>query len=88
MWRGYENSLVMYGLAVCEEWISRGYQDTCHGKIKSLYNGKKKLLHPHWLGKKIFHASHKSNLIRKDANHYGKYFKNISGELPYIWPVA
>lgn len=88
MWRGYENSLAMYGVAVCEEWIGRGYKDTCREKISLLMNPKKKTVHPVWIGKRKFHASHKSNLIRKDRNHYEKYFGEISGDLPYIWPVA
>lgn len=88
MWRGYENSLVQYGVAVCREWKRRGYQDTCLEKIRRLRNTKKRTIHPSWIGKREFHASHKSNLIRKDKKHYGKYFPNASGDLPYVWPVA
>src|SRR3989344_4155809 len=74
MWKGYENLLVKYGIAVCEEWISRGYLDTCLEKICGFYNPKKKIIRPKWLGKRKFHISHKSNLVRKDKNYYGKYF--------------
>ncbi len=88
MWRGYENSLVQYGIAICKEWKSRGYQDTCLEKINELRNPKKRTIHPSWIGKREFHASHKSNLIRKDKKHYGKYFPNVSGDLPYVWPVV
>ncbi len=84
MWRGYENSLVQYGIAVCKEWKSRGYQDTCLEKINELRNLKKRTVHPFWIGKRGFHASHKSNLVRKDKDHYGKYFPNVSDNLPYI----
>ena len=33
MWRGYELALVEYGLEICEEWMKRGYKDSCHRKI-------------------------------------------------------
>lgn len=88
MWRGYENSLALYGIAVCDEWIGRGYQDTCRDKISKFLDLKKKAGHPAWLGSRKFHLSHKSNLMRKDQKHYGKYFKGIAGDLPYVWPVA
>ncbi len=88
MWRGHENSLALYGMAVCREWISRGYKDSCLEKIGRFYDLEKRTDRPDWLGKRKFHLSHKSNLVRKDAGHYGKYFKNISGDLPYVWPVA
>lgn len=28
MWEGHVPSLVCYGVAVCREWIGRGYKDT------------------------------------------------------------
>ena len=88
MWKGHENSLAIYGIAVCEEWTGRGYKDTCREKISFLFDAKKKTIHPEWIGKRKFHASHKSNLIRKDRKHYGKHFGKISGKLPYAWPVS
>lgn len=33
MWSGYESQLVSYGVAVCDEWIERGFRDTCREKI-------------------------------------------------------
>jgi len=41
---------------------------------------------PSWLGDPMFHLSHQSNLLRKDRDHYIKYF-NVPDNLEYVWPV-
>lgn len=33
MWRGYEHALSKYALEICDEWIKRGFKDTCADKI-------------------------------------------------------
>lgn len=33
MWRGWEQSLINYGLLVCVKWKKRGFKDTCYEKI-------------------------------------------------------
>ena len=33
MWRGYVPALASYGVTICNEWLSRGYRDTCRDKI-------------------------------------------------------
>ena len=38
MWRGYEIALTMYRLAICNEWVSRGYNDNCAEKMMELKN--------------------------------------------------
>lgn len=42
---------------------------------------------PEWLGEEIFHASHRSNLLRKNPEHYGKFGWIEPNDLPYVWPV-
>ena len=32
MWRGYEQALLDYQDATCNEWLRRGYKDTCFTK--------------------------------------------------------
>lgn len=86
MWENNVNSLVRYGVAVCDEWIRRGYNDTCRDKIL-VYLSENDTGDPTWLGNQEFHMSHQSNLIRKNKDYYGEYFPNISGDLKYIWPV-
>lgn len=88
MWRGYENALVEYGLAICYEWVRRGYKDTCFIKILSHYNHKKKDLYPPWRGSRKFHTSHRSNLIRKNPEHYKPMWPSVKNNLPYVWPIT
>jgi hypothetical protein len=87
MWRGYENALVSYGLDCCAEWIERGYKDTCMGKIESYWDETANQDQPPWLGNPDFHASHRSNLLRKDPIHYGQEGWTEPNDLPYIWPT-
>lgn len=84
MWRGYEYALVQYGVAVCVEWVNRGYNDTLRFKI-ALYSDAPKTGMPPWFGDEQFHASHRSNLKRKDHVHYAAF--DEPADLPYIWPV-
>jgi hypothetical protein len=42
---------------------------------------------PPWLGDEGVHASHRSNLLRKDREFYSKYGWAESDDLPYVWPV-
>lgn len=85
MWRGYESVLVEYGVAVCAEWLGRGYVDTCLGKIVELLPPVASCSPP-WLGDEAFHASHRSNLLRKDPVHYGRFGWTEPHDLPYVWP--
>jgi hypothetical protein len=91
MWRGHEPQLAEYGLAICEEWIGRGYQDTCKPKIEQhlewATSGEFTLTKPLWFGDPAFHLAHQSNLLRKDPKHYGQYFPDVPTDLEYIWPV-
>ena len=86
MWRGYENALVDYGVAVCREWIGRGYNDTCLAKIEAYRNGAS--INPPWLGDLRLHDSHRSNLLRKDDAHYSANGWTVGPELPYSWPSS
>lgn len=87
MWHKYQNALVQYGLAICTEWISRGYNDTCLEKILAHYNSKEPTIMPEWLGDEKLHLSHKSMLIQKDPYHYVPYWPTVPRDLEYIWPV-
>ena len=44
-----------------------------------------KIIYPHWLGYEPFHASHRSNLLRKDAEYYSQFGWTEPDNLPYIW---
>ena len=83
MWRGYEPGLAAYGLAICEEWVGRGYKDTCADKIRALVDPSDDL--PHWWGREDIVISHRSNLIRKSPEHYGHLWVGVPDDLPYVW---
>lgn len=85
MWRGYEGALVQYGLAVCLEWTRRGRADTVHDKL--LVHGRPATELPPWFGDEALHASHRSNLLRKDPDWYGRFGWAEPPDLPYVWPV-
>jgi len=82
MWRPYLDSLKYYANIVMMEWLSRGYKNNMefYKVDKHLVN-----LKPHWLGFESFHASHRSNLLRKDIEHYSSYDWQESDDLPYLW---
>lgn len=89
MWKGYEQELANYGIAMCKEWIGRGYKDTCLQKIADIrYLTNSKSDRPPWLGDEKLHASHRSNLIRKDPEFYRRWAWDEPDYLPYVWPVS
>lgn len=88
MWKGCEQSLALYGITICQEWINRGYKDSLLPFFESKYNYElsAKQGKPNWLGNEEFHYSHASNLLRKDPNYYGQVFTDTPSDLPYVWP--
>jgi len=90
MWKGYVGCLAEYGTAVCDEWIRRGYVDTCRERIALLATFTEKLGKfevPGWLGTAEFHASHRSNLLRKNPTWYSQFGWTEPPDLPYVWPI-
>jgi hypothetical protein len=100
MWDGYEEALVAYALAMCEEWCRRGHADTVSTTILDDLRAAKGIEQvrsqeelrragelPPWLGEETLHRSHRSALVRKDAAHYAPLFPAAPADLPYVWPV-
>lgn len=80
MWIGYEDALTEYMNICIIEWINRGYNNTMkQGEVVEGFSL------PPWFGRKEFHDSHKSNLLRKDSEFYSQYGWGVSDNLPYIW---
>lgn len=94
MWRGYEGALFRYGMTICQEWESRGYQDGTQGRLVELMSAAINLgkvqdrmaLQPYWLGVAGFHLSHQSNLVRKEPEIYRKEWPDVPDDLAYVWP--
>jgi len=86
MWRDHEPLLTLYGLEICREWIARGFNDTCLEKIQRFASADLITSQPAWLGLDEFHASHRSNLLRKEPDHYRQFGWTDGPDLPYVWP--
>lgn len=85
LWRGHERALCEYGIAICDEWIKRGYKDTMRERFIAIYSELPDTGLPNWFGDDLFHQSHQSNLKRKDENYYQF---NVPISLPYLWVDA
>lgn len=92
MWNHEGFALLEYGTAVCNEWTSRGFQDTCLAKIEFLYLDALDYTYmgggwPKWMGREDFHASHRAALLFKDPVFYGQYGWTEEPQKDYIWPI-
>lgn len=90
MWKGSEGRLLAYIFRCCCTWKCRGFQDTICSKCLDLVHTHPAFLgtnQPTWLGNPQFHASHRSNLLRKDPLHYSQFGWTEPNDLPYYWPT-
>jgi hypothetical protein len=83
MWTGYLDALKLYHNLAIEEWVRRGYKNNMQ-----LYVLPSQITLPHWVGNERLHASHRSNLLRKDPVHYGQFGWAEPDNIPYFWPEA
>jgi hypothetical protein len=88
MWEGHYDLLACYGAVICMEWRSRGYKDTLLPWFEARHLTRSEDFNPSWVGDEAFHASHRSNLLRKDPEYYGKFGWAEPPDLPYVWPVT
>ena len=97
-WKGWECTLMTYADVICREWIRRGYADTVLNSLHALHfkdstfhraterqHGHNEFYTP-WLGNEAYHASHRSNLLRKMPSHYKQFNWTEPDNLPYVWP--
>lgn len=84
MWMKNPAGLAAYGVAICDEWIRRGYRDTCREKIMRVMSPDPLDL-PVWWGRDDIVRSHRSNLIRKFPEHYRPFWADVPDDLPYVW---
>jgi hypothetical protein len=81
MWRGYEPALRMYLRTMILEWTARGYRNTMDIPRATRFRW------PGWWTGPI-HRTHRSNLLRKEPDHYRRYWPTLTDDLPYHWPVT
>lgn len=88
MWEENPDELALYHDLAILEWVRRGYNNSMplvYKKDTELDNSDS---YPRWFGDEAFHASHRSNLLRKDPEYYGQFGWEEPNDLPYIWPEA
>lgn len=98
MWAGYERALAAYGIAICQQWRSRGYKDAQLEWFKVTRSLLRAQVYPNgmppWLGNDAFHASHRACLLAKDGDWYSGFgwaepparVPSKGEQWPYVWP--
>ena len=84
MWVGYEQALRTYHNLCIQEWIGRGFRNNMPLMVE--IGGCPDV--PPWFGDDRVHASHRSNLLRKDPQYYGQHGWTEPHDLPYFWPAV
>jgi len=95
MWRGHDDALLCYAVAVTMQWRALGCADTVLDTLLAeaarpprpqALLATRGLL-PWWLGLRPLHRSHQSALVRKEPAHYRRFFPRVPDDLPYLWPA-
>ena len=98
MWRGCEEALGCYGMAIVDAWTELGFADTCGATLRAdlaaagicEIRSQAELAAvgalPRWLGDEAIHRSHRSALVRKDPAYYRALFLDVPDDLEYVWP--
>ena len=82
MWMGHANALALYHNFCIEEWISRGYNNNM-----KFIRPTGKVVMPEWIGKRIFHSSHRQTLLHKNYEWYSQFSWKELPKYEYCWPV-
>lgn len=96
MWRGHSGQLLLYGIALYNEWQKR-FPNKAHASGDYIKSAMNRVLEsrirstmftlPTWFKDERLHKSHRSNLLRKDKVHYGQFFGDEPDNLAYFWPT-
>lgn len=89
MWDGHAASLCLYALAVCDEWMKRGYRDSVRSKVLCYWVD---LAHvapkePHWLGREEVHSAYRAALLYKAPEYYKKFGWKEEPGIHYVWEI-
>lgn len=100
MWRGHEQALMIYIIAMCEEWKSRGFKTSIQAKAMKTYMAAidRNLAYqgmPWWMKDEAMYqsivTSHRQALLAKNYSHYKSLgWQEDTGVEPdkydYVWP--
>ena len=81
MWREYLSALKVYYNYSIDVWVSRGFKNTM--EYEPIHEDEVEL--PPFIGNEKFHASHRSNLLKKDFDFYSKHGWTDDPSNPYVW---
>lgn len=81
-WRGHEAALQLYHDVMMREWIRRDYVNNRPAFNPPLSD----VVMPSWLGGEV-HSTHRSQLLAKMPEWYGRFGWTEEAGLPYVWPV-
>lgn len=82
MWKHHVEALAWYHNCILSEWCGRGFANEMAFLVHEYYPPM-----PSWFGDQRLHSSHRSNLLRKDPLHYGKYGWTDVPNQDYFWPT-
>jgi hypothetical protein len=83
MWFNHLDALKLYHNYSLQVWTKRGYINNMKYYDLDIEN----IVMPDWIGDNRVHASHRSNLLRKDFSFYSKFGWSEPSNLPYFWPI-
>lgn len=86
IWANHKRALAAYSLAGLRELARRGRHYPHHvATFQRFYDSEPDTGMPDLIGWEPFHISHQSNLLRKNPQHYRKFFLDVPDNLPYVW---
>lgn len=93
MWVGFRVALMLYHDTCIREWVRRGYNNTMQTMLYPSPEAEPPpfiatVAMPPWLGDEALHSSHRSNLLRKDPDHYGQFGWAEGPDQEYVWPTT
>lgn len=91
-WEGYEYFLGIYGMMLSMEWhMNRGFADKMFWDFeracKELKEPGANLMPPPWFKDTAILRSHRSELYRRNPDHYGDLWSVLDDDWPMLWPV-
>jgi len=87
MWELFPLALRQYQIECINEWLKRRYglQMALFDDLEYPELDENPPDTPFWLGNERFHASHRSNLLRKFPEHYSQFGWKEPNDIPYYW---
>jgi hypothetical protein len=96
MWKGYDNALFEYLIAIKQECDDRGISTQKNwDALQEMYywnwDRGDNIVMPSWWGDDRIHQSHRNNLYRKDPEYYAQFqnenFISCCDNCNYFWPT-